>query len=1054
MKQTELFHCLNDLCKLGSIGWISLEKATAVVRRLKESLCWYEEDAEARAVGDASAAVLGCNDDPRIRIRTSVNQLMSYVDSATRSDIRLECGCFAVAILQEILYQLQLEACISLPDVKMSDGGGGSGNKRREYKVPPAPPCLISMQQTKLAKDAARLAMYTTVLGCLDVEASAYVKMTLAKTEFVLGTGIVAVPHSCRHNLLASIMKILLSVMKHETLGAGIRASLFPEMMSAMMQLCFSPSEVKDYPEDVAFFREQHVKLMDTMDTNLILQHLLLLLGIGKIEGWFGKVCRSLVVRRFLMKPGGVGAVIGSALAITDKQKWQRCEAVATLVAQAKIRDVNLLFTTLGPQLVELMGQDKLKAEVLHVVVLIVAQLAVTSATLTALHITNTLLQPLINTTLPDAPCLCRNSNLTACVSRIHKIFVEIPPPNTVLTDLLRPVLKPLIMIASLATTHLRTLARQIILRCLSNLPREVIVERLLVLFNLKTCAQSPPVNPEIKFSIDDDGGVKVDVIAESVNENDLEEDENLCTCLVSILESLNNSAIVLLFYEKMVFYIDFTVLNIKKLPPTALVTDTDVQASKVKTMRNIIFCCDILTHLSESEQITSDLFVNLSAAVPVVDTLINKGCQKLEDKQLEEIQVSLIFNVLMLVMCYVSERTLRKKMTSEDWKGLKSLLPSLKKIEESSNNDAVLLINEKLRNLVLTHGIVNSLAEDTAGNKKTSSHTSVDEYVKKPHDTCSEQHSTREVYQHMNINEESCSKTIPKENNASEIVQENLNRLTTKLEINNENYRNVGSYKEAMEELFSPLLPVRGHALLALGKLIEKRDEETVAHKDQLFSVFQHNLKDDDSYLYLMAVEGLAVLCDALPEKVIEILTQEFSIGNRSVEDRVKLVEALTRAARRLGSLLPHFKDLFINAFLNGVRDEEALIRAASLSGLGEVFKLLRFSLGPIVHEVFGLLYNVVKGESAAEVRRAAVLVVTLLLQGLGRDAFSVLQEEMRDLYRALRLVHKTDPDDVVRLHAQLALTEIDIITRQFLIPKLNLAKRIYVTEMPPSTF
>lgn len=55
------------------------------------------------------------------------------------------------------------------------------------------------------------------------------------------------------------------------------------------------------------------------------------------------------------------------------------------------------------------------------------------------------------------------------------------------------------------------------------------------------------------------------------------------------------------------------------------------------------------------------------------------------------------------------------------------------------------------------------------------------------------------------------------------------------------------------------------------------------------------------------------------LPLQTVGVLTQEFSVGRRSVEDRAKLAEVLTRATRRLGPLLPHYKDHFVNAFLTG---------------------------------------------------------------------------------------------------------------------------------------
>lgn len=49
------------------------------------------------------------------------------------------------------------------------------------------------------------------------------------------------------------------------------------------------------------------------------------------------------------------------------------------------------------------MSQEKLKPDVVRVVVLVIAQLADRSPDLTAVHVTSTLLQPLVDTTRPDA---------------------------------------------------------------------------------------------------------------------------------------------------------------------------------------------------------------------------------------------------------------------------------------------------------------------------------------------------------------------------------------------------------------------------------------------------------------------------------------------------------------------------------------------------------------------------------------------------------------------------------------------------------------------------
>lgn len=52
-------------------------------------------------------------------------------------------------------------------------------------------------------------------------------------------------------------------------------------------------------------------------------------------------------------------------------------------------------------------------------------------------------------------------------------------------------------------------------------------------------------------------------------------------------------------------------------------------------------------------------------------------------------------------------------------------------------------------------------------------------------------------------------------------------------------------------------------------------------------------------------------------------------------------------------GELVPVYKAELINAFLSGTKDDDFLVRASSLSNLGELSRLLGFRVGPIVTEV-----------------------------------------------------------------------------------------------------
>jgi hypothetical protein len=53
------------------------------------------------------------------------------------------------------------------------------------------------------------------------------------------------------------------------------------------------------------------------------------------------------------------------------------------------------------------------------------------------------------------------------------------------------------------------------------------------------------------------------------------------------------------------------------------------------------------------------------------------------------------------------------------------------------------------------------------------------------------------------------------------------------------------------------------------------------------------------------------------------------------------------------LGELTPAYKNQLLNAFFSAASDPDAMVRASSLSNLGEVCRNLRFSLGSVAGEL-----------------------------------------------------------------------------------------------------
>ncbi len=126
-----------------------------------------------------------------------------------------------------------------------------------------------------------------------------------------------------------------------------------------------------------------------------------------------------------------------------------------------------------------------------------------------------------------------------------------------------------------------------------------------------------------------------------------------------------------------------------------------------------------------------------------------------------------------------------------------------------------------------------------------------------------------------------------------------------------------------------------------------------------------QESLEDEDTYIYLQAINGLVSCACHHPDLVVDLLTREFAhLDDRrfnkkdkgedsAMEARTKVGEALVRVTRMLGDMTPAYRERLINPFLGQLNHGDPLVRASCLSNLGEVCKNLRFSLGGIVQEV-----------------------------------------------------------------------------------------------------
>ncbi|KAG0729159.1 hypothetical protein GWK47_030909 [Chionoecetes opilio] len=272
-----LYTCLQELSRLGSADWTTTERAAQVLTGVQERL--------AGAAGQEGGRVLA-----------AVTQLLACVDTGAREDVR----CCSVGAWPPRSSTAPHNSCRPRrehrPPRRALGGGRGA-----DPEAPPAPPHLLSLQQTKVSVQfssvlkvvaaAARLALYTVVVAGLDQEAACYVRMSLARARFVLGPALVEVAEGSRRPLLAATMRLLLPVLKHDTLGSGIRQAAYTEVLSALLCLCFHPAGSKHHPEDTAFFRGQLETLTGAVEAIVTLRHLLLLMGLVRCRRGMSTLC-------------------------------------------------------------------------------------------------------------------------------------------------------------------------------------------------------------------------------------------------------------------------------------------------------------------------------------------------------------------------------------------------------------------------------------------------------------------------------------------------------------------------------------------------------------------------------------------------------------------------------------------------------------------------------------------------------------------------------------------------------------------------------------------
>uniref|UniRef100_A0A8C4X7P0 Transport and golgi organization 6 homolog n=1 Tax=Erpetoichthys calabaricus TaxID=27687 RepID=A0A8C4X7P0_ERPCA len=916
-------------------------------------------------------------------------------------------------------------------------------NQRTSEAAPPLPPDVLSISQQKTVYAAIQ---FVISLGICPFLLPGVGVPLLCRSQF--GAEVINatthVTHSSGTHRLLITCRVLLDIADHPSLGSMVMTRNLGDILAALCQLGYCPNRKKEDEHSLNLEERSECqkvlqRLLSQVYQPLIVQELLILQGGGKqvcdskqlrapAPPWLRRLCGQLLSERLIQTNGvqavvrgileGAGAgAVGGKDAEAAAADWRKCDSVARILAACPQQSLSVddYYKHVCPQVLDMLHiRDKLTAlQFQRVATATIVTMTKEQPELAERYLLKPMVMPLLRCQISGAAALL--DSLDRVIQIIFLLyFSEI---STKILFLNRSTCEEIM------TWYFQKTKR----------PKVLSVLKQLSGLNVKTDS----LLPGYMFVPGSDSGAVCTVKEPICDEDDdlyekVSSEQWRIECFVDLLAVQQDSDLAG----------DFFIEILKRL--TTLIVDnteepTDIsslnlleleqyqnqqvrkQEEKLITLQLLAVMCEKLSHF---------VFQNPLQVIEFVGAMLQRACTSLKyglDNVVQSQTISMGMGLLSAMLAGAAE------LKSEDYTALKHILPLLQDISDHHHEVIIQELASDLRITIATHG---------AFTPETVTHAAHRTINQKGQEQLKEQTVIKESS--FPDKQSKIKQDIP-----INLVGTNCNNDQSKDHGNCEDEKLVS---ECILEAVHPDIPTRATALRQLTQMIKSKNAEAVNCEEKILLVFLENLEHEDSFVYLSAIQGLAVLADMFPKIILQKLLDEYQKCTQDsrkacpLETKLKIAEVLMRSTRALGELTPYYGGALIHAFLRGTRDEDSTVRASSLSNIGELCQRLGFTLGSLVHELNSCVTAIIKTDKEAEVRRAAVHVIGLLLRGLSEKTTQILHEVLRDFYHLLKYVVHHDPDDVTVLHGQLALEELDEIMRHYLFPEQKLEKKIVV--------
>lgn len=796
--------------------------------------------------------------------------------------------------------------------------------------------------------------------------------------------------------------------------------------------------------DDQERFGGQLTNIMEHTYQPLIVRSLLVLLShSGTKEGparppkWFSRTVQALLSSRLVLE-NGVKSVLRGVMDLGGEGAsfdWTKVNMMAAVLAsppQGKYADTEKYYSQICPQLLELMASEDNTVSLIACTSIkaVVERYLILSRR----YLLDPLLGPFLKLTESYESALSvTERELDDGIKNLMKVFVLANDPSMMFVTHLEPIILVLLnlhMSITFGVSHLKGPVKQLIDRYLRYSDKSTTL-KVLRAFALNespdtTHSRVKLMQRDVMFASGEEGGVKVIQKTDSQQSFYVTDDE-AAIVIQDLLEEQKDKALASQFFLCMMEDLTVMVEDNKDGFDVELPSPGDGDVEKqihdledhldavMHRMRKNLMILRLLSLLSEDKSIEKNLLAESEKMIQFVSVTVRRAAASVR----AGVQHSnLATQSLNMSLSILTVHLTKADLPSEDWVKMIDIMEDLNTLSDHED-ERISLIAGQLHQLVATQKIV------------------IDEIANLKQKTVQIQEESKKIKERV---EEIKQIKVTEENKAMDERKAQLKQKAEELKKQKELRKNKvkTKYEEALFNIGDPLLPVQGHGLIQLTRLVEEKDEETLEKIDSVRLVFQSNLADEDTYIYLNSISGLVVCARYRSDIVLEVLTREFSMVQSRKQEldsdeekmtiRTKIGEALVKITKDLGELTPKYKNLLLNSFLSTANDPDPLVRASGLSNLGEVCSHL--SLGSITGELLQHL-SACSRDREPQVRAAAVMVLTMTLQGLGTEVFTVLQGTVREIYRELKLLAQTEKEDMVLAHVSLALKEIDNIVK-----------------------